>query len=205
MLPLTGQRLSPVCTAYKTPAWSCNLQSDGAANRPLVLRLRTQNAYTELLHTNIFPGEPLLVNKRVKYLRPVKANTNVAPCKGIQNPGNVYLWEMFNFACGIQNPGLWNPEYSSRNPKYDFKDWNSESKFHWQRLESSTCNLESTASNPISKTVLDSLTWGEKWYSGTSSIVRGNDMSWRMCRLKYRRLAGILYFQIFKGQNNRMF
>ena len=21
------------------------------------------------------------------------------------------------FACGIQNPGLWNPEYSSRNPE----------------------------------------------------------------------------------------
>ena len=22
-----------------------------------------------------------------------------------------------NFTCGIRNPGLWNPEYSSRNPK----------------------------------------------------------------------------------------
>ena len=29
-----------------------------------------------------------------------------AQCKGI--------WKMF--ACGIRNPGLWNPEYSSRNP-----------------------------------------------------------------------------------------
>ena len=30
-----------------------------------------------------------------------------APCKGI----------MENFADGIRNPGLWNPEYSSKNPK----------------------------------------------------------------------------------------
>ena len=65
----------------------------------------------------------------------MKANTNVAPCKGIQNPGIVYLWEMFNFACGIQNPGLWNPEYTRRirnltlktgirNPSSTDKDWN---------------------------------------------------------------------------------
>ena len=41
-------------------------------------------------------------------------------------------------------------------------DWISESKFHWQSLEPSTWNPESTAWNPESKTVLDSLTWGEK-------------------------------------------
>ena len=35
------------------------------------------------------------------------------------------------FACGIENPGLWDPEYSSRNPA---NDWNPESKFHLQRL-----------------------------------------------------------------------
>ena len=43
----------------------------------------------------------------------------------------------------IQNPGLWNPEYSSRNPEYKFPV-----------LESSTCN-------PESKTVLDFLTLGQ--------------------------------------------
>ena len=46
------------------------------------------------------------------------------------------------------------------------QDWNPESKFHWQRLESSTWNLESTAWNPESKTVLDSLLWGDKAFKG---------------------------------------
>ena len=40
-------------------------------------------------------------------------------------------------------------------------DCNSESKFHGQGLESSSWNPESTACNPESKTVLNSLTWGE--------------------------------------------
>ena len=40
-------------------------------------------------------------------------------------------------------------------------DCNSESKFHEQGLESSSWNPESTACNPESKTVLNSLTWGE--------------------------------------------
>ena len=34
-----------------------------------------------------------------------------------------------NFSCKIRNPGLWNPEYSSRNPDPN-KKWNPESKFH---------------------------------------------------------------------------
>ena len=59
----------------------------------------------------------------------------------------------WNFDCGIQNTGQ-----GIRNPT---KDWNSESRFHWQRLESSTWNQESTAWNPESNTVLDSLTWGK--------------------------------------------
>ena len=33
------------------------------------------------------------------------------------------------FACEIWNPGLWIPEYSSRNPLE-----NQESKFHWKRI-----------------------------------------------------------------------
>ena len=48
------------------------------------------------------------------------------------------------FCLKIQNPGLWNPEYSSRNP---------ESKF--LVLESNTCN-------PESKTVLDFVTLGQQ-------------------------------------------
>ena len=50
-----------------------------------------------------------------------------------------------------------NPVPGTRNP---YKDLNPESKFHWHRLESSTWNPGSTAWNPESKTVLDSLTWG---------------------------------------------
>ena len=50
-----------------------------------------------------------------------------------------------------------NPVPGTRNP---YKDLNPESKFHWHRLESSTWNPGSTAWNPESKTVLDFLTWG---------------------------------------------
>ena len=34
-----------------------------------------------------------------------------------------------NFSCGIRNPGLWNPNYSSRNP-YLTNGWNPEFGFH---------------------------------------------------------------------------
>ena len=76
--------------------------------------------------------------------------------------------------CGFRNPinfCWWNPEsgklladsailgFGIRNPS---KDLNPESKFHWQRLESSTWNPEFTAWNLESKTVLDSLTWGDR-------------------------------------------
>ena len=63
------------------------------------------------------------------------------------NLENFCLWYLEireNFAFKkIQNPGLWNPEYSSRNPEYKFPI-----------LASSTCN-------PESKTVLDFLTLGQ--------------------------------------------
>ena len=49
---------------------------------------------------------------------------------------------------GSRIPRLWNRKYSSRI-RYPTNDWNPESKCHWQRLESSTCN-------PESKTALDS-------------------------------------------------
>ena len=52
------------------------------------------------------------------------------------------------FACGIGNPGLWDAEYSSRNPS---NDWNPRSKFHLENPESMAWPW-----NPESKTVLDS-------------------------------------------------
>ena len=79
------------------------------------------------------------------------------------------------FACGIQNMGKF--ACGIRNPE-KFYSWNldswvlesgiplstgiryPEAKFYWQILESSNCNPESTTWSPESKTVLDSLTWG---------------------------------------------
>ena len=70
-----------------------------------------------------------------------------------RNPGK--------FACGFRNPWLWNPEYSSQRIWNPTSDWNPESKFHSERLESITWNPESMAWNPESKTVLDSLLCGD--------------------------------------------
>ena len=46
----------------------------------------------------------------------------IASCKGVEfrNPGNFLLVETViqeNFPCGIRNRGLWNSEYSLRNPE----------------------------------------------------------------------------------------
>ena len=66
------------------------------------------------------------------------------------------------------NPDSGIPEFFAfviRNTAQRFRiptnDRNLESKFHWQRLESSTWNPESTAWNLECKTVLDSLAWGD--------------------------------------------
>ena len=68
------------------------------------------------------------------------------------------IWENLLLESEILGFGIRNTAQGIRKP---FKDSNPESKFHWQRLESSSWNPESTAWNPESKTVLDSLTWGE--------------------------------------------
>ena len=82
----------------------------------------------------------------------------------------------------ILDLGIWN---KAQGIQKTTNDWNPESKFHWQKLESSKWNLESLPWNTESKTVLDSLyTWetqklhildrkyffqfyGEKWICGT--------------------------------------
>ena len=56
----------------------------------------------------------------------------------------------------IMGFGIGNTTQGIRNPSIDLIP---ESKFHQQRLESSTCNPESTAWNPESKIVMDSLIW----------------------------------------------
>ena len=60
--------------------------------------------------------------------------------------------------CGIMSFGMRNTAQGIRNPT---KDWNTGSKFKRQRLESSTLNSESTAWNPESTTVMETLMWGE--------------------------------------------
>ena len=81
-----------------------------------------------------------------------------APCKWIRIPKPV---KYFLVESGIRENcvcGIWTTGQGIRNPT---KDWNPESKFHWQRLEESTWNRESTAWNPESKTILDSFTWSD--------------------------------------------
>ena len=104
-------------------------------------------------------------------VRNVQLIWNVAPCKIIRNlesrkhlPVRSGFQKIFD--CGIRNPTLWNPQSSSRNTKSWkrlFRIWNP---LRWN-LESSTWDPESTSWNPESKTVMDYLTWGEKWYKST--------------------------------------
>ena len=93
-------------------------------------------------------------------------------------------------SCNPRNVSLWNPEYKKiflvesgilgfgfRNTvqgiRYPTKNWNPESKLHWQRLESSTWNLESTAWSPESKTVVYSDARDDTSLVVSSSETRG--------------------------------
>ena len=69
---------------------------------------------------------------------------------------------------GILGSGIWSKVQRIRNPS---NEWNPESKFHWQRLGSSTWYPQFTTWNPESKTVLDSLSWDE-WLSTFIKILR---------------------------------
>ena len=82
----------------------------------------------------------------------------IAPCNGIRIPecGKFLFMES-----GILGFGIRNTAQGIRNHT---NDCNLESKFYWQRLESSTWNPESKAWNPESRTVLDSLKGGEMRY-----------------------------------------
>ena len=53
----------------------------------------------------------------------------------IQNMGNV--------SCGVQNPGLWNLEYGSRNLD-PTNNCNPDSKFHWQRIQNPVPGIQNT-------------------------------------------------------------
>ena len=79
--------------------------------------------------------DELMGKNKIRY-----PNTRHRILKGNTNSG---IPETFSF--GVRNPGLWNPEFSSRNPE--------------SRIQAPlTRNPESTAWNLESKTVLDYLT-----------------------------------------------
>ena len=97
---------------------------------------------------------------------------------GFRNPGNFCIWnsESCKFLLvesGILGLGIRNTGVGIRNPSSTEKD-----------LESSKWNPESTAWNPESKSVLDSLTWGEKRTGetdfSTSLIVLIQVYNWEM-------------------------
>ena len=53
--------------------------------------------------------------KRVKKLKPVFRPMEANPDLGIRENFACAVRNQENLICGIRNPGLWNPEYSSRN------------------------------------------------------------------------------------------
>ena len=90
----------------------------------------------------------------------MKRLLDFAPCKGTRIPesGKFCLWnqesrKILLLESGILGFGIRNSTQEIWNPT---SDWNPESKFDWQIVDSSTLNAESTAWNLKSKTVLDS-------------------------------------------------
>ena len=70
---------------------------------------------------------------------------SVPPCKEIRIPGcgkGLLVKSRIgrNFARWIRNRGLWNPGIQLKKSGISLNDWNPESEFHWQRLESSMWN-----------------------------------------------------------------
>ena len=97
-----------------------------------------------------------------KFLLTTNTKSNIirTHCHPMQGNADSGIREIF--ACGILNPGLWNPEYSFRNPPY-FRLESGGPVQLTKNLETNTQNPESMAWNPESTTVLDSLTRGKHW------------------------------------------
>ena len=99
----------------------------------------------------------------IAYLEERRLRVNAALKSENNTSGNFCLWnpeseEIIIVKLGILGFRIRNAAQGIRNP---IDNWNPESKFPWQRLESSSWNPESTACNRDPKTVLDSLTWPE--------------------------------------------
>ena len=122
-------------------------------------------------------------------------------------------WRILNkeiLACGIRNPGLWNTEYSSRNPQSHLGLESEIQDPLTIKLVSSTSNPESTAWNPESKTVMDFLGSRSESYQcelilGTSKQAPRVDiwqiheiLSGKECSL-YRQLKTVTRFTFVKN------
>ena len=122
-------------------------------------------------------------------------------------------WRILNkeiLACGIRNPGLWNTEYSSRNPQSHLRLESEIQDPLTIKLVSSTSNPESTAWNPESKTVMDFLGRRSESYQcelilGTSKQAPRVDiwqiheiLSGKECSL-YRQLKTVTRFTFVKN------
>ena len=90
---------------------------------------------------------------------------NVYACRlepdyGIRKIFSCGNWNLRNLSCGIWTPGLWNLEYTSRNP-----DPPKDLKFHHQRIRNPVPGIQNPESMPWNseyKTILDSLIWAVK-------------------------------------------
>ena len=88
---------------------------------------------------------------------PAATQANVFRSRSPWAPANLDSGIRGFFICGILSFGIQNTaQRIDRNPT---KGWKPNSKFHWQKLESSTWNPESMALNPESNAVLNYLTW----------------------------------------------
>ena len=135
-----------------------------------------------MYYTSINRGLVITFNKTIVPITAVVKMNNQR--KGMNdslliNGGNVFYggWCVLRKPNSInqnhwRNPGyfcLWNPESrkilyfrnTAQGIRKSTNDWNPEFDFYWQILESRTSNLDSTARKPESKTVLDSLSWGD--------------------------------------------
>ena len=98
----------------------------------------------------------------------VKIERLLTPCKGmsILESKTFLLMESGireNFACGIRNPGVWNPEYSSTNPESHNNPLTlgiQNPKFHGQRLESGMRRVEYRIQASLGPSLLSNLPRG---------------------------------------------
>ena len=86
----------------------------------------------------------------------------------------------------------WNTAQGIRNLT---NDWNPESEFHWQRLESSTWNPNLRVWSPESKTELDSLIWN--YFSFAFMNLRHNNtFIWSMTKRWKYRIKTFMFFGV---------